>query len=202
MFGNVKEYKVIEITKKVIEKKKWSLEEFDKNDIKEIEDTLNNNGFIFALGKKLDKNRIIKGLYIFKKDKKDNEDIFVFDKTIFVEEIREEVIVEFEDALDEYLGAVVSEQQAHRAYFRDKEFELKKVKIGKYEVSAAVLWILWGIMMSICLDSFMWLCLGVCFATTSSYAIKVNGKSIYINESKRKKKKESKKNNRKKTIEK
>ena len=42
-----------------------------------------------------------------------------------IDEVTNEVILEFEDALDEYLGAVVSEQQVHRAYFRDKEFELK-----------------------------------------------------------------------------
>ena len=79
--------------------------------------------------------------------------------------------------MDDYLGAVVSEQQVKKAYFRDKEFELKKGKVGKYEISAVVLWIL---------------CFGVCFATSSSYAIKVNGKSISVGESKRKKKKNKK----------
>jgi hypothetical protein len=192
MFGNVKEYKVIEITKKIIQNKKWSLEEFDNKDIELVEDVLNNNGFVFALGKKIEKKKIVKGIYIFDKIKKDNDDVFIFNKTIFVEDIREEVICEFEDALDDYLGAVVSEQQVKKAYFRDKEFELKKVKVGKYEISAVVLWILWGVMMSICLDSFMWLCFGVCFATSSSYAIKVNGKSISVGESKRKKKKNKK----------
>ena len=192
MFGNVKEYKVIEITKKIIQNKKWSLEEFDNKDIELVEDVLNNNGFVFALGKKIEKKKIVKGIYIFGKIKKDNDDVFIFNKTIFVEDIREEVICEFEDALDDYLGAVVSEQQVKKAYFRDKEFELKKVKVGKYEISAVVLWILWGVMMSICLDSFMWLCFGVCFATSSSYAIKVNGKSISVGESKRKKKKNKK----------
>ena len=192
MFGNVKEYKVIEITKKIIQNKKWSLEEFDNKDIELVEDVLNNNGFVFALGKKIEKKKIVKGIYIFDKIKKDNDDVFIFNKTIFVEDIREEVIFEFEDALDDYLGAVVSEQQVKKAYFRDKEFELKKVKVGKYEISAVVLWILWGVMMSICLDSFMWLCFGVCFATSSSYAIKVNGKSISVGESKRKKKKNKK----------
>lgn len=200
MFGNIKEYKVLEITKKVLEKKKWSLVEFDKEVIKEVEDVLENKGFVFALGKKIDKNKIVKCLYIFKKESKDNEDVFVFNKTEFVEDIREEIILEFEDALDEYLGAVVSEQQVHKAFFRDKEFELKKVKVGKYEVSAVVLWILWGIMMSICLDSFMWLCIGVCLATSSSYAVKVNGKSISVKEAKRKKKKVE--NSKKKTSDK
>ena len=122
----------------------------------------------------------------------------MFDKTEFVEDIREEVILEFEDALDDYLGAVVSEQQIHKAIFREKEFELKKVKIGKYEISAFVLWILWGLMMSIFLDSFMWLCLGVCFAMSSSYAVKVNGKTISVKETKRKKKKTEKKKSNKK----
>ena len=57
MFGNVKEYKVIEITKKIIQNKKWSLEEFDNKDIELIEDVLNNNGFVFALGKKIEKKK-------------------------------------------------------------------------------------------------------------------------------------------------
>ena len=100
MFGNVKEYRVIEITKKVLEKKKWSLDEFDKNVVKEIENTLENKGFVFALGKKISKVNVVKGLYIFKKESKNNEYVFVFDKTEFVEDIREEVILEFEDALE------------------------------------------------------------------------------------------------------
>ena len=189
MFGNVKEYKVLEITKKVLEKKKWSLDQFDESIIKEVEDVLDNSGFVVALGKKIDKDKIVKCLYIFNREFKDNENIFVFNKIESVEDIREDVILEFEDALDEYLGAVVSEQQVHKAIFRDKEFELKKVKFGKYEISAAILWILWGVMMSICLDSFMWLCIGVCLATSSSYVVKVNGKSISVKEAKRKKKK-------------
>lgn len=202
MFGNIKEYKVLEITKKVLEKKKWSLDEFDSSVMDEINETLNNDGLVLALGRKVEKNKIVKGVYIFKKEIRDNENIISFVKNVFVEEIREEIVRDFENAVDDYLGAVVSEQQAHRAFFRDKEFELKKVKVGKYEVSAAVLWLLWGVMMSICLESFMWLCIGVCFASSSSYAVKVNGKAIAVKESKNKKKKIDKKNKKKKASEK
>ena len=118
-----------------------------------------------------------------------NEDVYIFDRIESTESIRDEVIFEFENAIDDYLGAAVSEQQVHKAIFKEKEFELKKVKVGKYEVSAVILWILWGLMMSICLDSFMWLCIGVCLATSSSYAVKVNGKTLSVKEAKRKKKK-------------
>ena len=197
MFGNIKEYRVIEITKKILEKNKWSLEEFDKKDIEFVNEILDNNGFVLALGKKLNKIKVAKGLYIFKKEVKNNEIVCVFDKAIFVEDIREEVILEFENVIDDYLGAAVSEQQVKRAYFRDKEYELKKVKVGKFEISAFVLWILWGLMMSVCLDNFMWLCFGVCFATTSSYVIKVNGKIIAVKDAKRKKSKVTKGNKKK-----
>ena len=123
MFGNVKEYRVIEITKKVLEKKKWSLEEFDKEGLDKIDEILDNDGLIFALGRKVDKKKIIKGLYLFNKQTKDDEIIIVFDKTIFVEDIRDEVIFEFEDAIDSFLGAAVSEQKAKKAFFKDKEYE-------------------------------------------------------------------------------
>lgn len=198
MFGNIKEYKVLEITKKVFEKKKWSLDEFDSTVINEIEKTLDNDGFVLALGRKIEKKKIVKGIYIFKKETKDNENIINFDKNVFVENIREEIIDDFENAVDDYLGAAVSEQQAHRAFFRDKEFELKKVKVGKYELSATLLWILWGTITWILTQDVMWLCLGVVFGTSCGYAVKVNGKAISVNESKKKKKKKSKK----KTIEK
>ena len=130
MFGNIKEYKVLEITKKVLEKKKWSLDEFDSSVMDEINETLNNDGLVLALGRKVEKNKIVKGVYIFKKEIRDDENIITFDKNVFVEEIREEIVRDFENAVDDYLGAVVSEQQAHRAFFRDKEFELIKVKVG------------------------------------------------------------------------
>lgn len=202
MFGNIKEYKVLEITKKVFEKKKWSLDEFDSSVMDEINETLNNDGLVLALGRKVEKNKIVKGVYIFKKEIRDDENIITFDKNVFVEEIREEIVRDFENAVDDYLGAVVSEQQAHRAFFRDKEFELKKVKVGKYELSSTLLWILWGVITWVLTQDVMWLCLGVVFGSSCGYAVKVNGKAISVNESKKKKKKESKKNNRKKTIEK
>lgn len=69
MFGNIKEYKVLEITKKVLEKKKWSLDEFDSIVIDEIEKTLDNDGFVLALGRKIEKNKIVKGVYIYLKRK-------------------------------------------------------------------------------------------------------------------------------------
>ena len=58
MFGNIKEYKVLEITKKVLEKKKWSLDEFDSSVMDEINETLNNDGLVLALGRKVEKNKI------------------------------------------------------------------------------------------------------------------------------------------------
>lgn len=202
MFGNVKEYRVIEITKKVLEKKKWSLEEFDKECLDKINEVLSNDGLIFALGRKIEKKKIVKGLYIFNKQIKDDESMIVFEKTIFAEDIREEVLFEFEDAIDSYLGAVVSEQKVKRAVFKDKEFELKKVKIGKYEVSATVLWILWGVITWILTQDIMWLCLGIVFGTSCGYAVKINGKVLSVKEAKNKKKKNDKKNKKKKTIEK
>ena len=198
MFGNVKEYRVIEITKKVLEKKKWSLEEFDKESLDKIDEILDNDGLIFALGRKVDKKKIIKGLYLFNKQTKDDETIIVFDKTIFVEDIRDEVIFEFEDAIDSFLGAAVSEKKVKKAYFKDKEYEVKIVKIGKYEVSATILWILWGAITWILTQDVIWLCLGVIFGTTCGYVVKVNGKVISVKKSKNKKKK----NNKKKAIKK
>ena len=198
MFGNVKEYRVIEITKKVLEKKKWSLEEFDKESLDKIDEILDNDGLIFALGRKVDKKKIIKGLYLFNKQTKDDEIIIVFDKTIFVEDIRDEVIFEFEDAIDSFLGAAVSEKKVKKAYFKDKEYEVKIVKIGKYEVSATILWILWGAITWILTQDVFWLCLGVIFGTTCGYVVKVNGKVISVKKSKNKKKK----NNKKKAIKK
>lgn len=198
MFGNVKEYRVIEITKKVLEKKKWSLEEFDKESLDKIDEILDNDGLIFALGRKVDKKKIIKGLYLFNKQTKDDEIIIVFDKTIFVEDIRDEVIFEFEDAIDSFLGAAVSEKKVKKAYFKDKEYEVRIVKIGKYEVSATILWILWGAITWILTQDVFWLCLGVVFGTTCGYVVKVNGKVISVKKSKNKKKK----NNKKKAIKK
>lgn len=175
MFGSIKEYKILEITKGVLKKGKWSFDEFDKKLVDELTDVVNNGGFIFALGKKIDKKKIVKGIYIFKLEKQGDDKILVFDKKIFSEAIREEVLNRFIENLDSILGSLVSERHVVRAYFGDKEFEAKKVKIGKKEISVMVLWLLWGIITSILTNDVIWLCLGVCFGTTSSYTLKVNG---------------------------
>ena len=197
MFGNIKEYKVLEVTKKTLEKKKWIFDELDGKVVKEIEETLENKGFVFALGKKIDKKKIIKGVYIFKLESKDDEKVLIFDKKVFAEEIREEVIFEFEDAIDSVLGSAVSEKHVNKAVFGEKEFEIKKVKIGKYEVSTTLLWLIWGLITWILTDDVLWFCLGIVFGTSMGYVVKVNGKQIATNELKRAKKKESKKKSKK-----
>lgn len=194
MFGNIKEYSVLEVTKKVIEKNKVSFDEFSKKDLKEIEIVLADKGLVFALAKKIDKKKVVKGLYLFKLEIKEDQKTLIFDKNIFAEEIREEILVEFEEALDEVLGSVVSEQQVHSVKFKDKEFEQKKIKIGKHEISAVVLWILAGTIISILLDDFMWFCIFICFGISSNYVVKKNGKKVSNKEEKRNNKKTIKKN--------
>lgn len=196
MFGSIKGYEVLEITKKTIEKKKWSLEELENIDseiIKKIEEVLESKGFVFAFGKKINKRRVIKGIYIFKLVTNEDGKILIFDKKMFVEDISEEIIFEFEDALDSVLGSAVSEKQVHKVIFGEKEFEIKKIKIGKYEVSSTLLWIIWGIVTWILTKNVMWLCLGVVFGSTLGYVVKVNGKKISTKVLKRKIKKKTKK---------
>lgn len=193
MFGNIKEYSVLEVTKKVIEKNKVSFDEFSKKDLKEIENILDDKGLVFALAKKIDKKKVVKGLYLFKLEIKEEQKTLIFDKNIFVEEIKEEVLVEFEELLDEVLGSVVSEQQVHSVKFKEKEFELKKIKIGKYEISGAILWFLAGIILSILLDNFIWFGIFICFGLSSNYVVKKNGKKVSKREEKRKNKKVVKK---------
>lgn len=195
MFGSIKGYKVFEITTKLLKNGKWSFEEISKNNekiVEEIENVLDNKGLVFALGKKIDKNRVVKAVYIFKTDLNGDEKVLVFDKKIFSEKISEDVISEFENNIDDVLGAAVSKEQVNRAIFGEKEFELKKVKIGKYEVSSALLWFVWGVLLWVVTDDFIWFCLGICFGATSSYVVKVNGKIISTKEIKRSKKKKKK----------
>lgn len=189
MFGSIKEYKTLEITKKVLQNGKWSFGEFDKNLVKELFEVLNNGGFIFALGKKIEKNKVVKGIYVFKLEKQGDDKILVFDKSLFTEEIREEVLNKFIENLDSILGTLVSERHVSKAFFEAKEFEAKKIKIGKKEVSVMILWLLWGIITSILTKDVIWLCLGVCFGSTSSYTLKVNGEVQSEKKEKTKKKK-------------
>ena len=189
MFGSIKEYKTLEITKKVLQNGKWSFGEFDKNLVKELFEVLNNGGFIFALGKKIEKNKVVKGIYVFKLEKQGDDKILVFDKSLFTEEIREEVLNKFIENLDSILGTLVSERHVSKAFFEEKEFEAKKIKIGKKEVSVMILWLLWGIITSILTKDVIWLCLGVCFGSTSSYTLKVNGEVQSEKKEKTKKKK-------------
>lgn len=189
LFGSIKEYKTLEITKKVLQNGKWSFGEFDKNLVKELFEVLNNGGFIFALGKKIEKNKVVKGIYVFKLEKQGDDKILVFDKSLFTEEIREEVLNKFIENLDSILGTLVSERHVSKAFFEEKEFEAKKIKIGKKEVSVMILWLLWGIITSILTKDVIWLCLGVCFGSTSSYTLKVNGEVQSEKKEKTKKKK-------------
>ena len=73
MFGKIKEYNIFEITKKVIEKEKWSFSEFDEKIVTEIEEALVDGGFVFGIGKKENKVKIAKGIYIFKLTKNEDE---------------------------------------------------------------------------------------------------------------------------------
>lgn len=189
MFGKIKEYNIFEITKKVIEKEKWSFSEFDKKIVTEIEEALVDGGFVFGIGKKENKVKIAKGIYIFKLTKNEDEKVLVFDRCVFSEKIRDEVIEKYIENLDSILGTLVSEQHVNRAVFEEKEFEHKKVKIGKKEVSVMVFWILWGLITSILTKDIIWLCLGLCFGTSSSYTIKVNG-SVVKKQNKKAKSKE------------
>ncbi len=189
LFGSIKEFKILEITKRVLQKGKWSFEEFDKNLVNELSEVLNDGGFIFALGKKIEKNKIVKGIYIFRLEKQGDEKILVFDKSIFAEVIREEVLNKFVENLDSILGTLVSERHVTKAFFEEKEFEVKKIKIGKKEVSVMILWLLWGVITSILTKDVIWLCLGVCFGSTSSYTLKVNGEIPSEKKEKSKKKK-------------
>ena len=189
LFGSIKEYKTLEITKKVLQNGKWSFGEFDKNLVKELFEVLNNGGFIFALGKKIEKNKVVKSIYVFKLEKQGDDKILVFDKSLFTEEIREEVLNKFIENLDSILGTLVSERHVSKAFFEEKEFEAKKIKIGKKEVSVMILWLLWGIITSILTKDVIWLCLGVCFGSTSSYTLKVNGEVQSEKKEKTKKKK-------------
>lgn len=189
MFGSIKEYKTLEITKKVLQNGKWSFGEFDKNLVKELFEVLNNGGFIFALGKKIEKNKVVKGIYVFKLEKQGDDKILVFDRSLFTEEVREEVLNKFIENLDSILGTLVSERHVSKAFFEEKEFEAKKIKIGKKEVSVMILWLLWGIITSILTKDVIWLCLGVCFGSTSSYTLKVNGEVQSEKKEKTKKKK-------------
>ena len=189
LFGSIKEYKTLEITKKVLQNGKWSFGEFDKNLVKELFEVLNNGGFIFALGKKIEKNKVVKGIYVFKLEKQGDDKILVFDRSLFTEEVREEVLNKFIENLDSILGTLVSERHVSKAFFEEKEFEAKKIKIGKKEVSVMILWLLWGIITSILTKDVIWLCLGVCFGSTSSYTLKVNGEVQSEKKEKTKKKK-------------
>lgn len=195
MFGSVDNYEVFEITIKKIEKKKWSFKELEEKDAKimeNIKSVLEGKGLVYALGRKVNKEKVIKGIYIFNYEEKDGEKLLIFDKKMFVEEIPEKDITEFEEALDSHLGSLVAVGQFNRAIFGEKEYEIKKVKIGKYQIAVSLLWILWGFVTSVLTEDIMWLCFGVVFATTFSYVVKVNGTQIAAKELKREKKKKEK----------
>lgn len=201
MFGNIKEYKIFEITKGVLEKGKWDLEEIKKENpdiVDELKDVINNKGVIFALGRKIDKKKIVKGIYIFKCKIKETEKILIFDRTLFSEVIRDEVINQFEDEVDSLLGSGISENVYSKAVFRNREFEIKKVKLGKYEISASILWICGGVVLWILTKDYIWFLFGIVFAFTFGYVTKIDGKKVSLDDHKRFQKQEKKRKTRKK----
>ena len=199
MFGNIKEYKLFEITKRVLEKEKWDLKEIKKENpdiIDELNDVIDNKGVIFALGRKIDKKKIVKGIYIFKCEVKEQEKILTFDRTLFSEVIRDEVIHQFEDEIDSLLGSSVSENMYSKAVFRDREFVVKKVKLGKYEISVSLLWMFGGILLWILNKDVIWFMFGIVFAFSFGYAVHIDGKKISLDEHRRYKKQEKKRKSR------
>lgn len=201
MFGNIREYKLFEITKSVLEKEKWDLKEIKKENpdiIDELKDVISNKGVIFALGRKIDKKKIVKGIYIFKCEIKEKEKILIFDRALFSEVIRDEVIHQFEDEIDSLLGSGVSENMYTKAVFRDREFIVKKVKFGKHEVSTSLLWMLGGICLWILNKDVIWFLFGIIFAFSFGYDVKINGKKISLDDHRRYKKQEKKRKARKK----
>lgn len=189
LFGSIKEYKIFEITKKTLSKSKWSFEEFESNVSGELFGVLDNGGFVFALGRKQEKNKIVKGIYVFKLEENNGDKNLIFSKSLFSEEIREEVLIKFVEHLDSVLGSLVSEKHVSSVIFNEKKFIPKNIKIGKKEVSVMILWLLWGLITSILTKDVIWLCLGVCFGTTTSYTLEVNGVEQKTQKKQRKKEK-------------
>lgn len=114
-------------------------------------------------------------------------------KKLLTEEISSDIVDEFEDAIDSVLGSAVSEKRISKAIFGNKEFELKKVKIGKYEVSVVIIWFIWVLSLWVLSDDVMWFFFGIIFASSIGYVVKINGKRISVSELRRKKKKKKRK---------
>jgi len=172
---SVKGYNGYQLTKKMLENEKWSFDELEKVNPKikkELEKCLNSGGEVFALTKK----KIFKAAYLFKVIEQENEKILVIDKKIILDEV-EKCVEEFENDLEVVLGETLIERtDLNKAIWRDNEIEPIKIKIGKHEISASLIWIAVGLMFWILFDSFLWFIVYLCIAFSSGYAVKSNVK--------------------------
>lgn len=188
---SVKGYGGYQLTQKMLDNEKWSfseLEKVEKNIKKELKKCLNDGGEIFILSKK----KVVKAAYIFKTITEKDEKVLILDKKMVLEEV-EKCVDEFENDLEVVLGETLMERtDLNKAIWRDNEIEPVKVKIGKYEISTSIIWILVGLMFGFMFDSFMWFIIYFCIALSSGYAIKsdvkINKKKIETEKNKKKKK--------------
>ena len=186
IYSNINKNEIYQVTKKRIEKFDFTkLEEKDSNVKRYIEEVLNNGGFVYALGKK----KVLKCVYIFKLVAEENDKILVFDKSVVLEEVTN-CIEKFEKDIPEILGEeLIDKQEIKKVVWGEKEIQVEKIKIGKYEIPVTILWLLVGIMLWWITENFIWFTLGLCFGCSTGYAVKKSEEQIKLKKGKEKKSK-------------
>ncbi len=120
ILGNIKGYRVCNITKKSMEKENYinELQEIDSNIKEDIINVLENKGYIYGL----EANNLVKAVYLFDCTKNDNKKIIVFNKSLYTEDTKNK-IDEFEKIIIEELKELVNWGECSKIIWNDIEIE-------------------------------------------------------------------------------
>lgn len=151
MFGSIKGYTYSNISKRLLKKEEYlsEVKEKDKDIEKEIQEIIQNKGFIRVLRKK----KIIKAIYLF--EKKDNN--LIFKKSIITDEIDKEKQDSLEKIIVAELSEYVAVQDIKSVDFKDKVIE---PKMSSFNIPMFSVWFSLGIVYGLLFDN---LALGICF---------------------------------------
>lgn len=128
-----KGFHLCDIGKKKINKEEF-VEEIKAKDAKIAEEVINvlsNKGEV--CGFKKDKK--LKAIYLFEREKEEKKVILKLSKKIMVDEISEEMEKELDDVLLTNFIEVVALEEISKVVFEDKEIVPKTVKVGKFNIA-------------------------------------------------------------------
>lgn len=153
ILGNIKDYKVCNLTPKKLEKDGFLNElELTKSDIKNyILDALKNKEIVYGLKRK----NILKAVYIFNVIKKDDKKILKLKDDIHIADIDNKIIEEFENLISQDLSELVTEGEFQKIIFKDMEI-LPNERDKGFAGSTYALCLSLGVMFGIIFNQLVW----------------------------------------------